>query len=64
MFSEARAKQTRFPDANAISFKRIAMKANLPPQAAKTRTEHTQEPVKTQILPEGPRDTSIEGQIN
>lgn len=31
MFSEARAKQTRFPDANAISFKGIAMKANPPP---------------------------------
>lgn len=30
MFSKAWAKQTRFPDANASSFKRIAMKANSP----------------------------------
>lgn len=36
MFSEARAKQTRFPDVNANSFKRIAMKANPAPQAAES----------------------------
>lgn len=56
IFSEARAKQTRVRDANAISFKHVAMKANPAPGCREdgwkdvepSRTQN----LSTQILPE------------